>query len=382
MSKRIGKVLCLIFLSVILVLVSACSFFGEEERREIENIYYIAATQDDVEGIFVVIEYAGDEYPDSMFFVANGEEGKEGNGIAEVTGELIEDGAKIQITVKYTDQTRDPSVFEFNNSVFPTDCQSELDPETGDWHITITLSNGEIVELDVHNGVDGDEIIDFRTEPGNPDLDEDENTTYIVIVMKKTDPETGENITYRIPMPEGDKGEQGVGIAGIRVDDYLTRYDANFVHLVIELTDGTELRTEIPKVNNWTVGDGAPSPGSGMVGDFYFDRRNCIFYYRNNAGTWEIIIDLSDKTTADHVVSFMVDGIMLDTPIYIKHGDYFYGKTDKKIPTPQKDGFKFAGWYTKLNEDGTVNVNSGQFTDLTPVLTDMTLYAYFIAETD
>ena len=44
----------------------------------------------------------------------------------------------------------------------------------------------------------------------------------------------------------------------------------------------------------------------------------------------------------------------------------------------QKDGFTFMGWYTVPNPNPLVN---GQFTDMVPVTDDITLYAYWVANT-
>lgn len=372
MIRKIGKMLSALLVAAVLFAAGACSFFAEEERREIENIYYRTATQDEKEGIMVIIDYVGDEYPDSMFFLPNGEEGKEGNGISDVTAELVEGGARIKITVSYTDKTRDPSEFTFENSVFPTDFTCELDEETGDYRLSITLSNGDTSEFTLHNGVDGDRIESITTR-----VDEETGTTYIVITMASLGPD-GSPVTYEFAMPEGDKGEQGVGIAAIRVDNYLTANDPSYVYLVVELTDGSSLTTRIPKVNNWTVGEGKPNDNAGSYGDFYFDSLNYCIYYKDFEG-WTTIMDLSDKRSDTHIVRFMIDKTtaMDKEPIVMSHGSYFY-RSGYEIPTPDREGFTFDGWYTMLNDDGTVNVNSGRFTDLTPVLTDMVLYAHFI----
>lgn len=369
MIKKIGKLLSAVLLSVVLFTAAACTFFAEEERREIENIYYRSATQEEKEGIMVIIDYVGDEYPDSMFFIPNGEEGKEGNGISDVKAELIEDGARIKITVNYTDKTRDPSEFTFENSIFPTDFTCELDEETGDYILSITLSNGEKSEFTLHNGIDGDRIDSITTR-----TDEETGKTYIVITMASKDAE-GNPVKYEFAMPDGDKGDQGVGIQNIVVDSFLTANDPLNVHLIVEMTDGSQITTTIPKVNNWTVGSGEPSTYSGSYGDFYFDRQNYRIYYKGYS-SWSVIMDLSDKQSSTHVVYFMTDDIIYRGPITMFHGEYFYGK--EEVPTPAKPGYTFAGWYTKLNADGSVDVNSGRFTDLTPVLTDMTLYAYFV----
>ena len=47
------------------------------------------------------------------------------------------------------------------------------------------------------------------------------------------------------------------------------------------------------------------------------------------------------------------------------------------MPSIFREDYTFLGWYTSPN---MANVNSGQFTDLTPVLCDMTLYAWWEAK--
>ena len=42
------------------------------------------------------------------------------------------------------------------------------------------------------------------------------------------------------------------------------------------------------------------------------------------------------------------------------------------IPTPVYENHTFLGWYTDLD-----NVNAGKFTDLTPVMSDLHLYAKY-----
>ena len=368
MIKKIATILSAMLLCIVMFTAGACSFFAEEQKREIEDIYYRPATQDEQEGIMIIIDYVGDEFPDSVFFVPNGEQGKEGNGISDVNAELTPDGGHVTITVNYTDKTRESSVFTFENSVFPTDFTCELDEETGDYNLSITLSNGKKSDFTLHNGVDGDTIENISTR-----YDEATGRTYIVITMSSPDSE--EPIVREFLMPEGAQGDQGVGIREIHVDNFRTNNDPSNIYLVVTLTDGTELTTTIPKVNNWSVGSGAPAPGAGKYGDFYFDKDNYIIYYKELTA-WTVIMDLSSKQSNIHYVHFKVGDTEIKTET-INHGEYFHGK--KQIPTATRPGYIFQGWYT-TNEDGEIDVNSGHFTDLTPVFSDLELVPYFIPD--
>lgn len=378
MNKRVSTLICALMLVFVLATACACSFFDEEERREIENIYYLEATQDEKEGIMVIIEYVGEDYPDSMFFLPNGEEGEEGNGISDVQAQLTEDGSHIQITVNYTDKTRDPSVFTFENSVFPTDFQSTLDETTGDWLITVTLSNGDTNRFTLHNGVDGqdgDTVTNITTE------EDEDGVTWIVITLSSTD-EEGNPTTYRFPMPNGDKGDQGVGILDVYVDTYLTAGDPYNIHLVIILSDNSQHDVEIPKTNNWSVTDTGekPAESSGSLGDFVFDKKTYTIWYKGYTG-WEKIMDLSDKQADTHEVRFVADGLQVGKTRYVTHGSYF-ATQDDPMPDVSKEGFTFAGWYTEPCDPatGAVPPNADHFTDLTYVLGNLTLYARFIPD--
>ena len=55
----------------------------------------------------------------------------------------------------------------------------------------------------------------------------------------------------------------------------------------------------------------------------------------------------------------------------IPHGSYFAAQEGYTIPIPTRNGYDFVGWYTTK----TITPTSGKFTDLTPVMADLTLYA-------
>ena len=56
---------------------------------------------------------------------------------------------------------------------------------------------------------------------------------------------------------------------------------------------------------------------------------------------------------------------------------YDYGSyvdfSNNLLEVKANDGYKFDGWWTDI--DHTLDINSGQLTKLTPILSDLTLYA-------
>ena len=54
----------------------------------------------------------------------------------------------------------------------------------------------------------------------------------------------------------------------------------------------------------------------------------------------------------------------------IECGNYF-GASGYQLPMPTRNGFNFKGWYLVK----TPTVINGAFTDVTPVLSDLKLYA-------
>ena len=55
----------------------------------------------------------------------------------------------------------------------------------------------------------------------------------------------------------------------------------------------------------------------------------------------------------------------------VTRNTYFTDNGYDAIPVPTRAGYKFVGWYRSR----TVTATSGAFTDLTPILSDLTLYA-------
>ena len=155
--------------------------------------------------------------------------------------------------------------------------------------------------------------------------------------------------------------------------------DGNSYKLTFYFTDGTDQTvtfTRPTEPNTWHSGVTDPNlnPNLGKNGDFYIDKYT-LTIYQKSGGRWIAIATLSN-TKDEHIVTFDPNGGnfvsgTLDYQFPITHGYTFYSTDGYSIPSVYRDGYTFVGWFTSKQNDP----NAGQFTDLTPVLSDMTLYA-------
>ena len=96
-------------------------------------------------------------------------------------------------------------------------------------------------------------------------------------------------------------------------------------------------------------------------------------------GSWKFLFGMkADGTTTGkevyHTVFFDPGFGKINGNTGILMASVLEGKTMalSNIPTPTYEDHTFLGWYTDLT-----NVNAGQFTDLTPVFSDLKLYAKY-----
>ena len=133
-------------------------------------------------------------------------------------------------------------------------------------------------------------------------------------------------------------------------------------------------------------------------GDFYYcTQYNQIFQKTN--GSWKLLIDLSTSLTENKVsVTFMPEGGTLSTNVNDYPADHTVnqdgsvtvrlekGSTYPQasvIPTPQREGYVFLGWYKTKNVEfvNGAPINNGAFTDMVPVTENITLYAIWAKAT-
>ena len=110
---------------------------------------------------------------------------------------------------------------------------------------------------------------------------------------------------------------------------------------------------------------------NAIDGDFYLDIYGKKIY--KLATTWQMLVDFN-KVNDTYTVTFVAnDSEEAPADPYenkitnIEHGSYLTGR----IPTPTRTGYTFVGWATTA----VVTPVTGYLTDLTPITSNLTLYA-------
>ena len=214
-------------------------------------------------------------------------------------------------------------------------------PENVDTY-EIRYSDGHSSLFYVKNGVDGPQGI--QGEPG-----QDGHTPVITIGSNGNWFVDGSDTSIKAQGPKGDTGEQGPqGEQGEKGQD------------------GSSVLT----------GSGTPNYDLGSNGDSYINLLTWDYYVKEN-DTWTLKGNIKGETGHDsdlygvtYIVTFDVqDGIMPEGYETTVEVEAFHSISD--LPTPTKTDYRFIGWYNGLS------LNDGQFTTLTPVTRDMTVYARY-----
>lgn len=369
MAKKICRILCIILIGVMFIFPSACSFFDEGETgRQIENVYSRHSDEDAC--TYIVIEYVGDEYENDIIVIPDSAKGEAGTSILGVS---YENG---NLVVVYSDGKQQTIPL---NARFIEGVETKTDPDTGAVILKITFTDGSTpVEFVVAPGRDGDTITDIYTEVdenGNAVVDENGNIV-VHVVVRTFDEESGEWInddrTFTIP-----QGQPGNGITSITVNPR-SNSDANYFYLNIFYDNGSVQELQIARTNSWYAEAGVPDDSKYSVGDFYFDTKGFAIYQKKADG-WQLLVDFSAYSTAEHTVNFYFDDGRNGLTENIKHG-YTFVSAGKTVPTPTpRAGYRFLGWFTEYvdpdDDEAVINPNSGHFTDLTPVMSNLNLYA-------
>lgn len=356
--------LSLLCFLTLFVLCGCSSFFGSEsDVLQIESITTKSLENGDIE---VTIQYTDEERKPTTFIVPKGENGESGTGIKEVLTNQKEDGTGTILTITYTDNAILPTTFEVKDGVSLSKIETIYDEETKDTFMVVHFTDGTSSEPIFlpkgENGEDGNSFI------GYDQIINEDNSVTIYFHFSKS-----EDVIITIPSPQ--KGETGKGIESIISFETETEYV-----LQIQYTDDTtdEVRFNRPKeANQWYNGGTRPSDTLGVDGDYYFDIYHNSIYVKEG-GSWTLVADFNGNEK-----SFSVRFNLNDTTeepaqmpagaqlsYLVKMGSYF--TTDGySIPIPTRVGYTFKGWYTSR----IVTPVTGQFTDLTPIFDNLTLYA-------
>lgn len=356
---------CLLFLPSI---SSCASFFGGDDGFVIEK--YDTSTDDDG-NILLTFYLTNKELNPIKITIPKGISGDDGVGIESITPNLNQDTGIMELTIKYTDASKNPTVIQIpvikGEDGTSVNVTCEQDEAGGDLTITFEYSDGTIEgPFTIKKGEDGRGIerIDYK------ESETVENAFDVFIYY--TDGEVVGPLTIK----NGKDGAKLVSIDGIESDD-------KYVFSLL-FDDGSvfEVPFTKPKSNEWLNGTGRPSNSLGDNGDFYFDTSNG-YIYRKTSDYWQFIFSMSESSEQEiYEVTFNLNGgqwryVDSENPsqakenitINVNEGDYINLNSNQFQVI--KDGYEFKGWWT----DSILTPNSGHFTNLTPVFSDLVLYA-------
>lgn len=353
------KIVLLLIIPIILFLSSCSSFMGDDGML-IEEV----TTKLNEDGSTTITISFTDDNEDVVFTIPQGETGLAGVGIKDITEEKTEEGKSSLLITLTDDSTYEIPLVSVEDIIDIASTHTEGSNET---IITVTTTKGEYY-FPINDPVS---IIDIS-------YSQDTGTGDIILTITMSDDDS-----YDIIIPKGERGTDGRGIASITQDEDDTSYS-----LIVTYTDGSSETFPFakPQTTKWYSGNGDPSTslpyGTSLNdGDFYFDKANFIFYqYDMFNFKWEVIADLGlPGTTCTVTFDARANGGQItngSNSIKCQRGSYI---ALADIPTASKEGYTFVGWYTAKTGDG--NVNATKFTDLTPVFSDLTLYACFVENT-
>ena len=393
MKRKLRGILALCLMLSVLFLTS-CGFFGSST---LEIVDMRVEPQEDGSNILVVELADGTlleiVVPEKSEAGKDGEDGAEGRGIENITG--IPGETETTVEILYTDG--ETVSFTVPNGLSVVEVWPDED-EIGQYFYLEYSDGTTSKNLYLPSGKDGDTIVEIETPEPNADL-----SRVFTVVM-------GSGKRYDLPIPPP---LQGVGIKSVTGGEADGKY-----YLTITDTDGVELPPiEVPLPNRWySSTEGTEVELQGVKeGDYLYDRStNTIYIYENNDwqlmislepnrwysheygikatfdnvkegdflydttkniiyiyedGDWSTLITFSDMMDTYAVTFVMPDGAK-QTVDNIPRGSYIADK----IPNLSKEGYKFLGWYTAQEVDPAI---MSPFTDLTPVFSNLKLYAVF-----
>ena len=357
--------------------LSGCFGFGDE-AMEISSITTVTLENGDIQ---VIITYVDEDTKPTTFVVPkgdSGEDGKDGNGIKEITSSQSEDGLNTLVNITFTQENVDPIQIPVPNGVSIKNIEKRFEEETQCTYIKFLFTDGsESEEYAIPKGEPGKDGIDGKDGISIVEIIPTVNRDYSVtlqIVLSE-----GEPVEVLIPAPEkGDKGDDGKEIADITAEYAGDKY-------VVKVTYNDESTNEIEfaRPNRWFTD--RVEPEGSIVGDLWYDIDHQIIYIRQNVGgtdRWVSVMNFADVTEDPFRVDFYLNDSITE-PAYMPSGtlNYYEIEPNKnfyssgyEMPEPTRVGYEFAGWYTVKNPGPA----HGAFTDLTLVMSETTLYAKWI----
>ena len=359
-------IMSLVIILSLVSLASCSSFFGGDEPLQIASITHETMSDGNIK---VKITYTDENKLPDEFIIPKGTDGKSGLGIRNITTVKSEDEKKTILTITYTDDEVSPTTFEVPDGLGVLGIETQYDEVNNETYMIVSYSDGSksapLVLPKGDKGQDGNGISSYEIV-----TNEDESTTITFHFTQS------EDFVITIPAPK-----RGNGIDSITSSETEDKYV-----LIIQYTDQTlgQQKIEFNKPaqpNKWLSGMG-PSASEGDDGDYYMDTYHKKIYHKEG-GEWYEVVNFGD-TNVLYTVTFNLNDdeehpakfpVGYSSRYRIKRGTYFsdidnnYGGVS--IPIPTREGYIFKGWYRVPN----ITVINAPFTDLTPIFSDLVLYA-------
>lgn len=362
--KKIMLFISLVF--TLIITLSSCGGFAGDDSLIISSINYVLL---DDGRTMVTITYEDETIDPAIFYLPKG---SDGNGIKEVFHQTSSDGKNTIVEIYFTDENMDKYTFNIPRGVSVSGITTKKDSD-GNTILTVNYDDGNtsdpILIPKGEKGETGTTISNYsyvQNEDGSQDI--------------KFIYSDGSTYPIHIPAPQkGEKGDNGVGITAITGFE-----NGDYYYVVFTMTEGEPQVVSFsrPKDSNqWYSGSGAPSNTLGVVGDYYFDLSYNTIYIKqaienSNDEYWTLVVDFDDNNQR-YTVKFDLNDtegtayLSSNRIEYsINRGEYFTS-SGYDMPFATKPGYKFLGWCTKREQTPT----TGIFTDLTPVFSDLILYA-------
>ena len=305
-------------------------------------------------GVEITIFYEDESKEPVTFIIPKGTAGVDGNSIENIVPSTDTDG-NVLITISFTDHSIAPITFKIPSNKGIKTVHQEINSD-GNTVVTIEYTDGTFSDpITIFKGQTGLSIVNIQPEI------QDDGSTSMKITMS-------DGAVYNMPVPTGN------GIETIETDETEDEYI-----IIIKYTNGDVKQVSFSKPNRWHRVQGVPGASEYNDGDFAFDIIGHVIYQKIN-GVWYEVANLNtDDSVINYSVTFQLNG----DGATLTRGDFAYsvpsGKTmyseHHTMPEAQRPNFNFVGWST-VKEPTAVN---GWFTDLTPVVSDMTLYAIWEA---
>lgn len=358
MAKQLLKVITISAMCLGMPLLNACSFFRSGENEAV-GIKEILVDYDEDGNAIITINYTDKHKEPVSFTLPKGTDGEIGAGIRKVDYEQDEYGATT-VTISFTKESMDPVSFILAPGKSISDVKFDTDDEGNTLIIFVDSDGNELSPITVFKGDTGEQGIGIVSVL--PDYHADGSITLTITLSDET------SYGVEIPAPK-----EGRGIKTV-----VSRKEGTIVYLVITYTDETTEEISFEASPTWTTGYNRPGDGEGYDGDYCFDVAHDIIYLKEN-GHWNIAVDFSTNAQ-EYSVTFDLNDTSSEPASFVSgtrtyvlnRGETFYSSFGQNsVPIAFRSGYTFGGWSTSK----IPSVTSGYFTDLTPVLSDMTLYA-------